>query len=636
MWYSHPSQTKIVTDVNKELAQLIGELSDEQARITLAQFLYRNLGLTVQWMSGMKLYPDQIINLKALLESDYSLCVWGRGLGKTSIAAVFAILLCIFKPGTNILIAGPTFRTARFIFNYIEKMVDSREGKMLLACMGAKSKRNDEFVWKVNGGSIIAIPLNGEKIRGFRANVLIIDEFLLMPEELVERVLLPYLIVPPDLKHRQRIREIEDNLIKKGLLKEEERIKHENSSKMVALSSASYKAEYLYRKFQEYSNLIYNPTIKGDQQPPKVFISQMAWDGIPPETIGDRIDKKLIDLASSNQSNAASFKREYCAQFIDDSDGYFSMAKMLACTVPDGQEPTLIIKGVKDKKYILAIDPNLSNSETADHFAMCVMEIEQGTDSKIEGTIVHSYAQAGKDLKDHIAYFHYLITNFNIEMIVIDNMGAQFIEAANESQLLKDNNLNIKFFEFESTKDGLEYSDQLRKAKIGYNKQMQRIAFSQHFGVGDFISKANEWLQGCIDYKRIWFASGIKGNLNAFNKALGSKVPSKILDIISNAKAEDYDNDIQINESKISSFIDNQEVLIKQTRYQCAAIEIKISIKGVQTFDLPDILRKDHSIARMRRDSYTALMLAAWGLKCYGDIMNTPVETYETFTPFMV
>ena len=31
----------------------------------------------------------------------------------------------------------------------------------------------------------------------------------------------------------------------------------------------------------------------------------------------------------------------------------------------------------------------------------------------------------------------------------------------------------------------------------------------------------------------------------------------------------------------------------------------------------------------------SALMLACWGMKCYQDIMNTPIEQYETFTPFI-
>ena len=31
-----------------------------------------------------------------------------------------------------------------------------------------------------------------------------------------------------------------------------------------------------------------------------------------------------------------------------------------------------------------------------------------------EGTLVHNYAVAGGDLKDHINYFYYVLTNFDV------------------------------------------------------------------------------------------------------------------------------------------------------------------------------------------------------------------------------
>jgi phage terminase large subunit-like protein len=114
------------------------------------------------------------------------MCVWGRGCGKTFIAAVYCFLQCIFEPRTKILIAGPTFRTARFIFENLEKFVDSKGAELLMQCFGAKSKRNDQFKWDINGGTITAIPLSGEKIRGFRADVLVLDEFLLLPEDTIK------------------------------------------------------------------------------------------------------------------------------------------------------------------------------------------------------------------------------------------------------------------------------------------------------------------------------------------------------------------------------------------------------------------------------------------------------------------
>ncbi len=132
--------------------------------------------------------------------------------------------------------------------------------------MGIKSKRNDEFRWRINGGSIVAIPLNGEKIRGFRANVLLIDEFLLMSEDIVEKVLMPYLIAPQDITERQIIREKEDELIRLGVLTEEERMDFGNSSKFIGLSSASYTCEYLYKKYDEFVKMIYETKEQAERQ----------------------------------------------------------------------------------------------------------------------------------------------------------------------------------------------------------------------------------------------------------------------------------------------------------------------------------------------------------------------------------
>jgi len=611
MWYDPPKYYKPQEDVNKIFLSLKGELEEKQAKITLAQFLYRNLGFTTELLTGIKLYPDQIINIKGMLNSNYTLCVWGRGLGKTFSAAMFCILQCVFNPGSKILIAGPTFRTARFIFNHIEKVCDSHEAKLLFQAMGVKSKRNDEFRWAINGGEIVAIPLNGEKIRGFRANVLIIDEFLLMNEDLVEQVLMPFLLAPQDIKERQVIRAKETELIRRGVLTEEERMVFDNKAKLIALSSASYTCEYLYKKYDEFVKQIYSDSMP--ENGAKYFVSQMAWDSISV----DRIDKSIIEMAQSNESNAATFKREYGAQFIDGSDSYFSMKKMIECTIPDGESPTLLLQGKKNKKYLLAIDPNFSNSPTADHFAMCLIELDD--DGKIGGTVVHNYAKAGKDLKDHINYFYYLYDNFNIEMIIIDYAGYQFLESANESELFRKANAEIKVFEFYAEKDGEEWEEQLKLARKGYNKEIKKIAFTQYF-TSDFIRKGNEWLQGCIDYKKIWFGGGIKADGSAFDQAVSANVDLKL-----------------VGEDDTTEFIDNQEILLKNMKYECASIEVKTTAKGTQSFDLPQIMKRDHTSSRMRRDSYTSLMLACWGMKCYFDIMTGPREDVETtFEPILL
>ena len=135
---------------------------------------------------------------------------------------------------------------------------------------------------------------------------------------------------------------------------------------------------------------------------------------------------------------------------------------MHECTIPDGENPTTLIRGKSDCKYILGIDPSFSNSPSSDFFAMSLLEVDSGTN---EGTLVHSYAVAGGDLKDHINYMFYLYTNFNIELIVIDNAGYQFLDSCNESENFVNAGINLKFIDFESTKEGQDYQKQLRKFK---------------------------------------------------------------------------------------------------------------------------------------------------------------------------
>ena len=131
MWYFPEKYKQNIPDLNQEFLKLKGELTSKQSKISLAKFLRSNIGLTTELLSGIKLAPYQEITLKGMLNRNFSMCVWGRGCGKTFIASVFCFLQCIFEPGTKILIAGPTFRTARFIFNNLENIVTSKGAELL-------------------------------------------------------------------------------------------------------------------------------------------------------------------------------------------------------------------------------------------------------------------------------------------------------------------------------------------------------------------------------------------------------------------------------------------------------------------------------------------------------------------------
>ena len=613
MIYCPDKYLREVKDVNAELAELKGYLNDKEAKISLAKFLRANIGFTTELISGVKLAPYQEIHLKALMNRNFNMCVFGRGCGKSFMAAVFCFLQCVFEPNTKILIAGPTFRTARFIFNNLEKIVDSKGAELLSQCFGAKAKRNDQFEWQINGGSIVAIPLNGEKIRGFRANILVLDEFLLLPEEIIKNVLMPFLVAPQNIKERMQIREMEDKLILEGLMKEEDRAVFENTSKMVALSSASYTFENLYKTYLEWSEKI---TSKEETEA-TYFVSQMSYEALPEEMI----DKTIIEEAQAGGSSHSSFLREYCARFTDGSDSYFNAKKMEECTLKTGEAPHTLLKGDPKKKYILGIDPNMSDSPNADYFAMAVLEYDDETKN---GTLVHTYAGLG-NLKNHVAYLYYILNNFNIVFMVLDNAGADvFLAACNESELFKKQKLEIKTFEFDSDLEGVDYDIMVKNAKRKYNIEDKRIAFNQVF-TSTFIRKANEYLQACIDYKRIWFASKTAAHESFFNSVVNKGAPIELM----------------ISEDKkdwmLLDFIENQDDFIYQTKKQCAIVEHSSTSRGTQTFDLPQHLKRSTSANKARKDNYSAFMLANWALKCYNYIMLQKDEPQTaTFSPIML
>jgi len=613
MIYCPDKYIKEVKNVNAELAELKGYLNDKEAKITLAKFLRANIGFTTELISGVKLAPYQEIHLKALMNRNFNMCVFGRGCGKSFMAAVFCFLQCVFEPNTKILIAGPTFRTARFIFNNLEKIVEGKGAELLSHCFGAKAKRNDQFEWQINGGSITAIPLNGEKIRGFRANILVLDEFLLLPEEIIKNVLMPFLVAPQNMKERMEIREFEDKLISEGVMKEEDRMVFENTSKMIALSSASYTFENLYKTYTEWCSKIESK----EKQEATYFVSQISYEALPEEMI----DKTIIEEAKAGGYSNSSFLREYCARFTDGSDSYFNAKKMEDCTLELGEAPHTLLKGDPKKKYILGIDPNMSDSPNADYFAMAILEINEEMKN---GTLVHTYAGLG-NLKNHVAYLYYIMTNFNIVLSIVDNAGADiFLAACNESELFKKKNLELKTFEFDSDLEGLDYDLMVKNARKKYNLEDKKIFFNQVF-TSSFIRKGNEHLQACIDYKRIWFASRTGAHEDFFNKVLNQGAPIELM------KTDDK------KDWSILDFIENQDDFIYQTKKQCALVEHSTTSRGTQSFDLPQHLKRSTSANKARKDNYSALMLANWALKCYNDIMKEP-ENLEstTFSPIMI
>jgi len=620
-WIEPKWQEKNFSDFNQEILDLKGTLEDEQARILLGKFLTYNLQFTVEILFGIKLHPRQAILLRSWFHHNYNMAIWSRGGGKSSIVGWFSVLYCLFNPKVAVLIVSQNFRSSRRILENLEKIIESKEGYLIKQCTkGGLSRRNDIFKYEFNNGSTLtAVPLSGgDGLRGLRCQVLIIDEAVLISEAIIETILKPFLVASGDIKQKLKLRELEEKLIKRGMLKEEDREVFASASKMILLSSASYQWEDLYKIYQKYLERIDKDT-ESDIKIASYCVTQISYKAVPE----DLLDKGVIKDVEGGNLSQAIIDREYGAKFVSDSAGYFSAKKMDICTIKDGQRPTIEIIGEKTAEYVLGIDPSFSSAEHSDHFAMSLLKIIERKDGKRIGMLVHSYAVAGGDLKDHILYLYYLLTHFNIVYIGVDSTQGnnEFTTSANESKLFKNANLELHGIEADFGKDS--QSEVAGQIRVSYNKTGGRIVQKQNFN-SSFQRSSCEYLQSCLDHSSILFA----GKACAVDGVVDS-MRGDYPEILKEHK--------EFKDEQADSFISNQDFLIDLTKKECALIEVSTSAGGILSFDLPQSLRRSKSPTRARKDSFSSLMLANWCLKNYLASQDIKIEDVpSTFTPFAV
>ena len=570
-------------------------------------------------MLGIKLFPFQHMAVKAMFQTDYFMGVWSRGMSKSFTTAIFAVLDATLNQGVEIGILSKSFRQAKMIFKKIEDIASKPQSALFAQCITKKSKSNDEWILEIGDSRIRALPLgDGEKLRGFRFHRIIIDEFLLMPERIYNEVLVPFLSVVENPIQRQDLYNLESKLIGQGTMKEEDRYVWPNN-KIIMLSSASYKFEYMYKLYEQFEHLIMQ---ENEKDKASRAIMQLSYDCAPMQLY----DQNLIAQAKATMSQSQ-FEREFGAVFTDDSSGYFKTSKMSACTVLDGSSPSVEVAGEEGAEYILAFDPSWAESESSDDFAIQILKLDK---EKQLGTLVHSYALSGTSMRDHIAYFAYLLTHFNIVSIVGDYAGGvQFISACNESEIFKKSNLKIQVINVDFEKPG-QYEENLQQYRDQYNLNEKKICYLRK-PTSSWIRQANELLQANFDHQRIFFASrAINDSYHAQQK---KQIPIEEIRFLRTADA----NEKMSKGAKMIEFIEHQSDMLELTKVECALIQITTTAQGTQTFDLPPNLKRQSGPDKARKDSYSALILGNWMVKVYFDVAHLkPSEIQTTFTPVFI
>jgi hypothetical protein len=293
--------------------------------------------------------------------------------------------------------------------------------------------------------------------------------------------------------------------------------------------------------------------------------------------------------------------------------------------------PCVEITGEKGAEYVLGIDPDMSLSPGADHFAMCLVKIvPRQPDGRKIGLVVHQYACAGVELKYHLAYLHYILKRFNVVYIVVDctqGDASDFISIANESEYMKDRKIQLNPIDAVFTNES--FDEIIKQVQRSYNpdSEVRRIVQKQVF-TSPIIKSGNEYLRACFDQKLIYFASHAKSVADMMSRMSNENVLN-----IHNEHPEFIDTEAG-NTGNMWEFINWQDSLIELVKKELALIEVRASPLGNLVFDLPHhMTRNRKNEKRARKDSYSALWLAMWGLKIYLASQELPKVEAEDDMP---
>lgn len=158
-------------------------------------FYRRNPSRFVEHYFGIVLHLYQHIILY-LMEFCPSFCiVAARSAAKSFLIAVFACKEAILRPGARIVVASATKKQARLIVSEkIKKELLPKSPLLAAEIDSFKDNQNEIEVVFRNGSSIVVVAAN-ENARGYRATVMIYEEFRMIAKNIIDSVLSPFLFI---------------------------------------------------------------------------------------------------------------------------------------------------------------------------------------------------------------------------------------------------------------------------------------------------------------------------------------------------------------------------------------------------------------------------------------------------------
>lgn len=367
--------------------------------------IYReNPVIAAQDLLNIELALPQQAVLHDFWENKFTILTAGRGTGKSFMLSCFACLKALLYPGTRIGLLAPSFRQSKLVFSEVQK-VWYASPILREATVSKPTFQSDRCV--LNFRSVGTTPQSlieadhlgtGEKIRGARFHVILVDEFAQVPPEIFDAVIKP--MAATSSSPMERVKQVKKLKELKSLGATEEDLEGQlRSNSIVMTSSAFYMFNHMYQRKVEYERFI--------AAGKKGYATRTITFKDMPEGF---MNEDVLEEARQTMPSSL-FRMEYLAIWESDSDGVFKASLIEKCRLELGN--TVKLKGEPEKNYVVACDP----AKTTDFFSIVVFEL--GEVNKVVNAMQFQNLRFPK-MADKLME---VCASYNVVRLIMDSQG---------------------------------------------------------------------------------------------------------------------------------------------------------------------------------------------------------------------
>lgn len=562
------------------------------------------------------LLPSQALFLNELWNRKFPMLIASRGFGKSFMLSIYSILRALILPKRKVVVVGAAFRQSKVLFEYMETIWGASPLLRDICDADSGPRRDtDRCVLRLNDSTITCLPLgDGQKIRGQRANDIIADEFASIPREIFENVVAGFAAVSANPVDNVKKMAAKKKAKELGIVLKEDNISEKKDNQIILSGTAYYDFNHFASYWKKWKSIIQSKgelnklrEIFGDDPPEDFDWKQYSIIRMPYELL----PKGFMDADQVARSKATVhtgiYQMEYGACFTRDSQGFFKRSLIESCVLSNQNHIKDIttnedihfeaqVKGDQNKRYIFGVDP----ASEVDNFSIIVLEVNPS-----HRKIVHCWTTNRAEHKEKIKsgqaqetdFYAYcarkirdLMMLFPCVHIALDAQGGgiAIMESLHDKDKIKEGELPI----WPTIDDN--------KPKDTDDEQGLHILEMCQFAKYDWLSEANHGMRKDFEDKVLIFP---------------------FFDPLSLAMSE---HDDSIN-SRIYDTLEQCVMEIEELKDELAMIQISQTSAGRDRWDTPEVIVGTGKKKRMRKDRYSALLMANMAARTLNKI-PVPVE----------